>query len=59
MAAYLLSSALSQSPDEPGQGGSVCTGLKFQPCSVVVSGQHAGIQQSLVAPAQLLPTAVS
>lgn len=31
VALYLLSSALSQSPDEPVQGGNVCSGLKFQP----------------------------
>lgn len=59
VAAYLLTSALPQSPDEPGQGGSVFTGLKFQPRSVVVSGQQAGIRPSLVAPAQLLLTTVS
>lgn len=58
MAPYLLSSALSQSPDEPVQGGNVCTGLKFQPFAVV-SGQQAGILPSSVAPAQLLLTAVS
>lgn len=54
VASDLLSSALSQQPDKSGLVGNVYGGLKFQPCSVVVPGQQAGILQSLVAPAQLL-----
>lgn len=37
----------------------VCTCLKSQSCCVVVPGQQAEILKSLVAPAQLLLTAVS
>ena len=59
MAADPLSSALSLAPDKQRMGGNICTCLKFQPCCVVVPGQQAGILESLVAPAQLVLTAVS
>ena len=42
-----------------GMKKNVCTCLKYQPCGVVVPGQQAGILKSLVAPARLLPAAVS
>lgn len=57
VAAVLLSSALSQQPDESGLGGNVYGGLNFQRCTVVVPGQQAGSLQSLVAPAQSLLSA--
>lgn len=59
MAADPLSSALSQAPDKQRRGGNICTCLKFQPCCVVVPGKQAEILENLVAPAQLVLTAVS